>query len=256
MTIDPRLEVRRQRVAENRAQRNAGRLVAWLLTAALIGVGVWLVFSPYFSVAHVDVSGVSKSDTNSILVAEGLNVGRPMVFLDIEATEAALASDPWVAEASVVRHWPTVVEVTVVERTPIAWVLDEEGWSRRDIEASPVPSDTEPDGDLATIRLPGVARADQGDSNLVGALEFVAAVGEAIPGLEVQVVQGELWAKAGDHQVRLGRPIEMSDKAEVLVAMLDQELPADAVLILVAPSNPSYDVPRGSENEDQGDDDN
>ena len=255
MSIDPRLEDRRQQVAEHRAQRNAGRLIAWLLAAAVIGVGVWLVFSPFFSISRVDVLGVDKSDTNSILATEGVNVGQPMVLLDPQAIQTALASDPWVAEASVVRHWPNLVEVTVVERVPIAWVLDQAGWSRRDIEASPVPSDTEPDGNLATIRLPEVDRSDQGDSNLVGALEFVEAVGGSIPGIEVQVVEGELWAKAGDHQVRLGRPIEMREKAEVLVAMLAQELPADAVLILVAPSNPSYDVPRGAEKEEETDDD-
>ena len=252
MSIDPRLEVRRQEVAEQRAQRNVGRLVGWLLAASVVGALVWLVFSPFFSIARVEVVGVEKSDANSILVAEGVNVGEPMVFLDPHAIGEALATDPWVAEATVVRQWPDMVRVEIVERVPVAWVLDDSGWARRDIDGIPVPSNSEPDPSLAAIRLPHVTRTDSDDDQLLGALEFVENVGGAIPNLEVLAIDGELWAKTEGHEIRLGRPIEMSDKAEVMMAMLSEELPVGAVLILVAPSNPSYDVPGLEEDTEAG----
>jgi hypothetical protein len=43
----------------------------------------------------------------------------------------------------------------------------------------------------------------------------------------------------GGYQVRLGRPVEMGEKALSLAALLREQPPAGSILTLIAPTNPA-----------------
>ncbi len=246
MTIDPRLETRRQEVAEGQAHRSANRTLKWLVFFGMVGLVIWLAFSPFFSVATVHTEGVVNSATNSILVEGGVKAGTPMFAIGTAEVEALLMVDPWVAGASVVRHWPDQVVVTVTERHPVAWVEDGTGWSRRSVDGHAVPSSSAPEGSLPTIRLDSVNRSTTDHPDLLGALEFSAYLGDTLGPVEVFKSAGELWAVVQEHSVRLGRPIDMTAKAAALGAMLEKGVPDEAVIILVSPSNPATQVPQPS----------
>ena len=51
--MDPRLLQRRKAVAEDAAQRNVGRLLRFLMTVIIVGILVWLAFSPWLSISQV-----------------------------------------------------------------------------------------------------------------------------------------------------------------------------------------------------------
>jgi POTRA domain, FtsQ-type len=245
MSIDPRLMERRQTVAEDNAKRNVTRLLKFLAFALVVGALVWLVFSPWMSVSQVDTSGVEASNAYAILADQQVVAGTPMIRLDARGTEQALLEDPWVGEAKVRLHWPNRVEVAIVERVPVAWALTAGGWTRRAIDGVALPSGPEPDPEMVRIEMPELADvAATSTPEMLGALQFVEALPTSLRrGSEVSHHDGEMWATVLGYQVRLGRAVEMREKALSLSALLEEDLPAGAVLVLIAPTNPAVMSP-------------
>ncbi|MGH3650464.1 MAG: cell division protein FtsQ/DivIB, partial [Acidimicrobiia bacterium] len=185
--------------------------------------------------------------------------GTPMIRISASDVETVLLDDPWVAETTVGLHWPDVVSVEVVERTPLAWVQNAKGWTRRAGDAVALPSPDTPDDDLAWIEMPGLAddAATMASVDLLGALEFV----EALPvGLRAGTVlrsdEGEIWASVMGHQVRLGRGVDMTEKALALDALLGEGIARGSTVVLIAPTNPAVTTAQTStaDSPDTGDD--
>lgn len=257
MSIDPRLMERRKTVAEDNAKKNIGRLLKFLSLVVIVGAGVWVVFSPWLSVKQVVANGIETSAANSVLAESRVRAGTPMILLDASRVESLLLDDPWVAEATVRLDWPDTVVVEVVERTPAAWVRTEGGWTRRAIDGVALPSESEPDEVMARVDMAGISD-DQVESSieLLGALEFVAALpGDLHAGTVVTLSDNELWATVSGYEVRLGRSDEMTGKALSLATLLEENIPEDSILTLIAPTNPAVMSP-SSDDKDDGDTDN
>lgn len=257
MSIDPRLMERRKTVAEDNAKKSINRLLKFLLIIVAVGALVWLVFSPWLSVARVDTTGISASSAHTILADNRVMAGTPMILVDPAAVESRLTADPWIADATVSRAWPDLVTVTIEERVPVAWVRSAEGWARHAVDGMALPSAAQPDQTMGRVEMPGLTVDDAPESlELLGALEFLAALD---PGLqkeaEVRVQDDELWATVSGFEVRLGRADEMAEKALSLGALLEENLVDGAILTLIAPTNPSSLPPASDDVEDSGDTD-
>lgn len=244
MSIDPRLLERRKAVAEDNAQKNVGRLLRFLGVLLLVGSLVWLAFSPWLSVSQVRTAGIVSSGANAILAEHRVVAGTPMISLRPGSVEDALETDPWIRQARVHLSWPNEVLVQVQERVPVLWVESGAGWSRRAVDGISLPGRDRPDSDSVRLLLPEHDGVDLEHSPVVqGAAEFVATLSpEVKAGLVLRLRGGELWADVDGFDVRLGRPIEMTAKARSLTALLAEDLPENAVLILVAPSHPAVDT--------------
>jgi hypothetical protein len=252
MSIDPRLKERRKTVAEEKAKRNIGRLLKFMAFVVLTGTVIWVVLSPWFSVARVATSGIEASDSHAVLAAHGVVAGTPMIMISASRVEAALVEDPWVAEASVQLNWPNDVTVDVTERVPVAWVETASGWARHDIEGYRVPSEPEPDRTMARVEMPHLA-ADAAPSSveLRGALEFAATLRADLSSTVVlRLVGNEFWATVSSFEVRLGRPVEMTAKALSLEALLGEDIPEGSTLVIIAPTHPSYLPPALGDDDD------
>lgn len=245
MTIDPRLMERRKDVAEEKAQRSVRRLLRFFIAALVIAGLVWLALSPWLSVAHVRTAGIVSSDAHATLAREEVVAGTPMIFVRTGDIEGALEEDPWIQEARVTLNWPDEVLVRVVERVPVLWVESGQGWTWRATDGVAVPGPAEPDEGSPRLVVPHLGESDLDASHLVtGSAEFVEALpSELQKGLTMSLEGGELWADVAGFGVRLGRPIEMEAKALSLTALLRENIPEDSTLILVAPANPSVDMP-------------
>ncbi|MGB8361992.1 MAG: FtsQ-type POTRA domain-containing protein [Acidimicrobiia bacterium] len=250
MSIEPRLVERRRVVAETRAKRNVARLLKFMTFVAVVSSIVWLFFSPWLSIGEVETTGVSVSGTNTILADQGVVAGTPMIMIRAGSTEQALLQDPWVAEADVQVRWPNRVIVTVVERAPVAWTETSGGWTRRALDGVALPSAPEPDDELPRIELPEITDESAPTASvLIGALEFVANLpSRRQTGTVVTTNEGELWATVNGYQVRLGRPVEMREKALSLDALLQEDLVEGSVLVMVAPTNPAVTTPTPEDN--------
>lgn len=123
--VEPRLVDRRRAVAEaaqRRRRRQGLRLLAGL---GVVLVGVAVAFSPWLSVQEVRVEGADSLDEQRVLSRSGVDLGEPMVLVDLAAAREQLAADPQVASASVQREWPDTVVLRVVEERPLALVVTE-----------------------------------------------------------------------------------------------------------------------------------
>jgi cell division protein FtsQ len=252
VTIDPRLLERRKDVAEDKAQRSMRRLVRFLIVILTLGALVWLALSPWLSVSRVRTAGIVSSDAHATLAREDLVAGTPMIFVRTGDIEEALEKDPWVEDARVTHDWPDEVLVRVTERVPVLWVESSQGWTWRATDGVAVPGPERPDPASPSLIVSNLTESDLDDSQLVpGAARFVASLPtELQTDLTMTLEEGELWAEVGGFAVRLGRPIEMEAKALSLTALLRENIPEGSTLILVAPTNPSVDMPDTQQPED------
>ena len=242
MAIDPKLMERRKVVAEDKARRNVGRLLRVLVVAGVVGALTWLALSPYLSVSEVRVAGVGVSDTYRTLAIERVVAGTPMILLRAGEVERALERDPWIAEADVDLDWPDTVIVRIEERVPAAWVETRGGWVRRAVDGVALPSPRDPDASMAWVQLRGIREGVAADApEVLGALEFVVSLTPKLrEGTLVRLEgDGELWAQVDGYQVRLGRPVDMSQKAMSLMALLETDPARNEVLVLIAPTHPA-----------------
>lgn len=242
--MDPRLADRRRRVLEERARGGVRRVIWLAVVVVVVGAVAWTLQSPWLSVTHITVTGQSRSNVEGALAEAGIELGRPLLLSPVAEAEDLLLADPWVADAAVARLFPDTIEVRLIEHRPVALV---ETTGRSIVvglggvalveRASPA---------LPVIRLtadvPELGE-EFSDDRIVGATEFFAALE---PPYDENAVlfesNAELWVETGEYSARLGRPIEMAEKAAALQAVLADGQPLGAVVNVIAPTRPTVSV--------------
>lgn len=256
--IDSRLADRRRSVIEDGARRRLRRLVLLLFVVGLIGAGAWLVYhSSYLAIADINVDGQVESRATAILAESGVGVGVPTIGVDGGDIEAALLDDPWIAAASVRVTWPGSITVEILEYTPAGWVAVGDRWLLTAAGGEVLDIADEPSLDLPHILVGSVAVAPGGtvDAAATAGLEFI---GELTPSLAGGVVvsgsSDELFALVPGHQVLLGYPTAMAEKARALAAIVASGVPAEAEINVVSPERPAVkpQVPVESSQENIG----
>ncbi len=86
-----------------------------LFVLSLLVVGVSLF---YPKIERVQVSGASHYSEADILRLARVRVGFPLLWVTKQRV-GALARDPWILGAQVVRKWPGTLYLSVTERTPV-----------------------------------------------------------------------------------------------------------------------------------------
>ena len=101
-----------------------GSMVAVL---ALSAVGIraghqWLTTTSRFGAREVTVTGTVRTTRDEVLDAARISSTRNVLSIDTERTASAVERLPWVEHASVARHLPGRVVLTIVEREATAVV--------------------------------------------------------------------------------------------------------------------------------------
>ena len=240
--IDPRIAERRKTVLESGARKGVRRALILLVGLAILAGLVWLLQSPLLSVSAITINGSEREDVLQAVAAAGLEAGTPLVLVRTDEIVDALEALPWVRVASAERMFPDQVEVRVEERIPAGWIwaagsyllVDDQGVVLEEAAAA------DPAGSVLQFPIerlqPGEAYSDQ---MVLGAIEFAAAGGGEVPGLELWQEGDEMWASTQGHRIRLGRPVDMAAKAAALNAVLSDDVPAASLINLIAPSRPA-----------------
>jgi len=123
---DPELGRRRRALALGVVGRVAA-LLGLFVGFVAAGMGVQsgyraLVRSESFAIQRIDVSGGHHLTREEILEELGVDVGQPMLDLDVTALQTQLTLHPWVRSAEVTRRLPDRLVVQVEERQPRALV--------------------------------------------------------------------------------------------------------------------------------------
>ena len=104
-------------------------VAAVVAVAVLAGVAVWAL--PVFTVRDIEVVGNTNVATEQVVDATGVGERQNLVRVDTTAAAGGVASLPWVRQATVSRHLPGTLKVSVVERTAVLKsgdkLIDEEG---------------------------------------------------------------------------------------------------------------------------------
>lgn len=78
-----------------------------------------------FNIADVLLDGQKEIAREQILSLAGVTGTASLLFLDVDAARERLKSNPWIAEATILKLYPDRLHIKVVERTPFAlWQKD------------------------------------------------------------------------------------------------------------------------------------
>jgi cell division protein FtsQ len=168
------------------------------------------------------VDGASSLSTEEVREAAGIDVGIPLLRVEVEDVEARVARLPQIASVEVTRGWPRSVVITVVERVPVA-VVGEAG-RRSLVDSDGVLFDT-----ITGEAPPGVVPLDVADPGpedpaTTAALEALVALPGAvraeIDGAAVTGPENITLTLTDGTLVQWGGPAESAKKASVLTALL------------------------------------
>ena len=89
---------------------------------AALGGAWWATNSHLFDLRDLRISGNHRLSQAEVGAAAGLVSGTNVLWMSTGSLEARLEANPWIKEAHVARTLPSLVELTLVERTPVALV--------------------------------------------------------------------------------------------------------------------------------------
>src|SRR5699024_39955 len=118
--IDPRIRARRIEVRRDEGRRRLSRLVELGLVAGVVLAFVAALFTPLLDVDEVAVSGTTAARAEQVAMAAGIELGTPLVSVDLRDAGRRVAALPWVSTVELARGIDGSVALTVTERTPAA----------------------------------------------------------------------------------------------------------------------------------------
>lgn len=215
----------RQRVGRGRRARpERGRrwlrrleVMAVVVTALLaVGAGArWLLTSPRFAVAAVEVRGAGRVPVERVLTVAGIPAGTNLWRIDPAAAVARLQTLPEIRRAELIRELPNRVTILVEERRPFTLVsstrlhwLDEDGrvlGEEQEAVAPPVPviSGLSED-ELAALRTAPSPRVRAAIALIRSLLRTNAALAGAISEIDMSRRDGPVLYTVDGIEVRLG----------------------------------------------------
>lgn len=227
---------RDERDTRNRAiaRRRAALVVAGALGLAVVVWGLVALWrAPLLPVKVIEVTGVSRLTSESVLASAAIPAGATLLKLPKSEILTRLGANPWVAEASLARILPGTVKITVVERTPIAlvdaggaelWLVAADGhWlSRRSAEDTvAVPTIREAPGAVP------IAGKVTGSKELLNALAVVTGLSPELRGrvktVSASTVDKTTLTLADSIQVLVGGAEDIDKKDEVVLGILARE---------------------------------
>jgi cell division protein FtsQ len=240
--IDPRMADRRKAVLERGARKGIKRAIILLVIVSLLAGVIWLLQSSYLSVHEIEVTGSDRPDVSEAILRAGIEEGVPLILVRTGEAVDELEALPWIRAAEVRRVYPDRVEVAVDQRRAVVWMWDSGSYAVLDIEGVVLEYVKSVVVGTPVLQL-GIRHVAEGEAHsdpaVLGGVEFIAALGGVLSGVEVRQEEGELIGLFDGHDIRLGRPVDMAAKASALLAVLADGLPEGSSINLIAPARPA-----------------
>ncbi|CAN5146228.1 hypothetical protein BH09ACT10_BH09ACT10_02840 [soil metagenome] len=220
---DPRFEQRRHDARWHRIRM-------WSLVGGvvvLVGILVWVVgWSRVLAVRSVDVQGISTMNEQNVQASAAVPLGEPLIRVDTDQIEARVAAMKRVASVEVSRHWPRTLTITIVERTPVAWLTVDGQPSAIDRDGVVFRTFGKPPTDIVEIVVSGVGAEDLDDVRNEAAAA-ISAVQSGDPTLWSSVKRVDVSSRDGidfvltkDRIIHWGSASHTKQKLRVLDALL------------------------------------
>jgi cell division protein FtsQ len=138
------------------------RLAVTVVGLSLIGSAAWgVTHSTIFALGSLKVSGNVHVSSADVARIAGLDSRTNVLWLSTGAVAGRLKSDPWIRDVRISRTLPSMLSITVVERTPVAilagsrLLVSSEGVTLGPADAmTQLPIIEGPAGEVGSARLP------------------------------------------------------------------------------------------------------
>src|SRR5437763_4977510 len=217
----------RLRARPDRHKEIRRRWVALLSVLAVVAGVYLLYFSSMLGVQEVSVLGARSVPADQIRAVAAVPMEKPMLRLDTDEIRDRVAQMPGIATVEVSRSWPDTVEITVTERTAIAFfdsgpggdgihLVDGGGVVYKTVHARPA--------GLPELKLPKVSADDpvtRAVTSVLGVIpeqllkQVTTATARTPASVEFTLTSGKI--------VRWGTADQTERKAKVLAALLTQD---------------------------------
>lgn len=222
-----------------------------LVAAVTVALAALLTLSTTsaFHARRIDVTGSSALSRAQVTRLSGLGLRTNVLWLDEAAAERRLEANPWVADADVSVALPFTIEISLLERSPVAMATD--GLSSVLVAADGTVLGTASGRAGARRSLPvielvasglreGTAASPVGAAMALGAMD--AELRESVARVSV-LLNGslEVWMRSG-LVVRYGAPTRLESKARAIsriLAWAGAEGEEIIALSVVAPGAPA-----------------
>jgi len=220
-----RARARRARRVPGRVSRRTvvrRRVVALLVLVSVVGLVVGVFFTPMLGVDDVDVRGAKELTVEQVRAKAAIKPGSPIVRIDVHGIADRVRELPRVESVEVARSLPGTVRLTIVERSPVAFVKSTDGVHLVDGTAK----------DYATIAMPPIGLPElQLAVDAQPALKAAVGVLTQLPeklraevlSMSAQTGADVKLALSGGREVRWGSLTDTQRKAAVLEVLLTRD---------------------------------
>lgn len=87
-----------------------------------LGFYKYLLTLSYFDIKEITIMGGDKVSTREIIRDSGINVGENLLSTDVNEVRNGVEKHPWIKKAEVRRLFPSELEISVLERVPVALI--------------------------------------------------------------------------------------------------------------------------------------
>ncbi len=225
--INPRIRERRLAVRRDAGRRRLRIVVVAGGAAVAVALAYGATRSPLFDVDTVRLEGAIRTEPAAARRAAQLDRRRQLADVDLAEAAAGIERLPWVQRATVTRHWPGTVKVSLLERTPVAAVGPPEQPVAL-VDATGRVLDHRDDAPAGMPRIEVAVPAPAPGQRVAPATRAAVAVLEQLPA----ALQGEVTAiRLGDDSelemimaegppVRFGPPRQVQPKLVALVTLI------------------------------------
>jgi len=227
MSIDPKIRARRVAVKRAEGRRRLRYLLILLVLVALVAAGWMATRSALLDVDRFEVNGLSVHSQGDVLAELNVEIGTPLLDVDLGAIDTRVEALPWVKEARTARQWPGTLRIDVVERVPMALIPSRPGYYALVDESGVVTSES------ALAGAPDLPIVDVAFDTELGLVEKAALPGLAV----IEVMPSDLlpWIRrvivdpqtskvgldlVGGAQVELGEVSLLADKLDAVRSIL------------------------------------
>jgi cell division protein FtsQ len=123
-TMQPRKK--RRRLRRKNKKPNYFLRTLFLVIIAIVAVYFFLQ-SAFFNIKYITVSGNKQLSATNIIDLSGLKAGSNIFHLDFKPALASLTTNSLIAEAKILKEYPSKLEIQITERKAVALVPSQNG---------------------------------------------------------------------------------------------------------------------------------
>lgn len=211
-------------------------LVTILAVIVVVGLILAAYFTPMMAVKKVSVSGNSVVSDSEIRSAAAIPANKPLLQVNTEAAARRVAAIAHIASVRVKRSYPSTIAITVVERSPVAYIDGPDGKQLVDKTGYPYTRDNPPPG-LPKLVTPNPGSGDAATTAALSVFsQLPPVIADQVAEIDAATSSSVVLILKDERRVEWGSDDDTPAKAQTLISLLTQ--PGTEYNVM-SPNNPT-----------------